>query len=111
GRVTVEQVAFPQGGILSSPGTAELLDVALGLEGVGTVGGIDPAGMDRNPVGHLDAVFGLAERHGAGIDFHLHDGGSLGAFELELIIDRTPARGLAGEVTRGHAYAPRPSPA
>jgi cytosine/creatinine deaminase len=104
GRVTVEQVAFPQHGILSTPGTAELLDEALKL-GVETIGGIDPAGMDRDPVRHLDVVLGLAERHGAGIDIHLHDGGMLGAFELELITERTRASGLVGKVTVSHAYA------
>jgi cytosine/creatinine deaminase len=104
GRATVEQVAFPQLGILGAPGTAELLDEALRL-GVETIGGIDPAGMDRDPVRHLDVVFGLAERHGAGIDIHLHDGGLLGAFELELIIERTRATGLSGRVTVSHAYA------
>ena len=38
--ITVEQVAFPQSGILTSPGTAELIEEALN-SGVGTVGGID----------------------------------------------------------------------
>jgi cytosine deaminase len=104
GRVTVEQVAFPQSGMLANPGTAELLEEALEL-GVATIGGIDPAGMDRDPVGHLDVVFGLAERYGTGIDIHLHDGGTLGAFELELIIERTRAAGLGGKVTVSHAYA------
>jgi cytosine deaminase len=104
GRITVEQVAFPQSGILTNPGTAELLERAIGL-GVGAVGGIDPAGMDRDPVRHLDVVFGLAERHGVRIDLHLHDPGSLGVFELELIIERTLAAGLAGRVTVSHAYA------
>jgi cytosine deaminase len=104
GRITVEQVAFPQSGILTNPGTAELLERAIGL-GVSAVGGIDPAGMDRDPVRHLDVVFGLAERHGVRIDLHLHDPGSLGVFELELIIERTRAAGLSGRVTVSHAYA------
>ncbi|MGW3958910.1 amidohydrolase family protein [Amycolatopsis sp. NPDC005003] len=104
GRITVEQVAFPQSGILTSPGTAELLEEAIKL-GVHAVGGIDPAGLDRDPVRHLDVVFGLAQRHGVRIDLHLHDPGSLGVFELELIIERTRATGLAGRVTVSHAYA------
>ena len=33
--------------------------------GVETIGGIDPAGVDRDPVRHLDVVFGLAARYGA----------------------------------------------
>lgn len=104
GRITVEQVAFPQSGLLASPGTAELLEEAL-KGGVETIGGIDPAGVDRDPVRHLDVVFGLAARYGARIDLHLHDGGLLGAWELELIVERTKANGLAGRVAVSHAYA------
>ena len=66
-QVTVEQVAFPQHGILATPGTADLLEAAMGA-GAGVVGGIDPAGMDRDPVRHLDIVFALAEQHGARLD-------------------------------------------
>jgi cytosine/creatinine deaminase len=101
GRSGVEQVAFPQHGLLINSGTAELLEEAL-RSGVETIGGMDPAGMDRDPVRHLDTVFDLAVRYGAGIDLHLHDGGSLG--ELELIVDRTRETGLAGRVTVSHAY-------
>ncbi|MBC6460230.1 amidohydrolase family protein [Actinomadura sp. HBU206391] len=103
GRVTVEQVAFPQYGILTNPGTAELLEEAL-AGGVGTIGGIDPAGIDGDPVRHLDVVFGLAERHGAAIDIHLHDGGTLGTWQLELIAERTAVTGLGGRVAVSHAY-------
>jgi cytosine/adenosine deaminase-related metal-dependent hydrolase len=103
GRVTVEQVAFPQSGLLTNPGTAELLEEAL-AGGVENVGGLDPAGGDNDPVGHLDVIFGLAERYGAGIDIHLHDAGTLGAWELGLIAERTKASGLGGRVTVSHAY-------
>jgi cytosine/creatinine deaminase len=103
GRVSVEQVAFPQHGLLTNPGTAELLEQAL-VDGVETIGGIDPAGIDRDPVRHLDVIFALAARHGARIDIHLHDPGSLGAWELELIAERTRDSGLHGRVTVSHAY-------
>ncbi|MEV4160889.1 amidohydrolase [Nonomuraea dietziae] len=103
-RVSVRQVAFPQHGLLTNPGTAELLEEAL-KSGVEAIGGIDPAGIDRDPVRHLDTVFELAARYGAAIDIHLHDGGTLGAWELELIIERTAALGLGGRVTVSHAYA------
>jgi cytosine deaminase len=104
GRVTVEQVAFPQHGVLVNPGTAELLEEAL-KNGVETIGGIDPAGFDRDPVRQLDLIFELAQRYGAGVDIHLHDGGTLGAFEFELIIERTVAAGLGGKVAISHGYA------
>ncbi len=104
GRVTLGQVAFPQHGLLTNPGTAELLEEAL-KSGVRTIGGLDPATVDGDPVRTLDTTFALAERYGAGIDIHLHDGGTLGAWEIDLIADRTLATGLQGRVAISHAYA------
>ncbi|MFD6354440.1 amidohydrolase [Nocardia tengchongensis] len=103
-RVDVQLVAFPQGGLLSRPGTAELLEAAL-ADGVEVIGGLDPAGYDGNPNGQLDVLFDLAEKYGAGIDIHLHDRGALGAWQYDLIATRTKATGLAGRVTISHAYA------
>ena len=100
----MQLVAFPQAGLLTAPGTAELMEHALAL-GLEVVGGIDPAGIDRDPVRHLEAVFDLASRFGRGVDIHLHDGGELGRFEIERIADMTEAHGLAGQVVISHAYA------
>ncbi|MFD1151961.1 amidohydrolase [Saccharothrix hoggarensis] len=104
GRAHVEVVAFPQCGILREKGTADLLDAAL-RAGADLVGGLDPAGYDRDPVRHLDVVFGLAEKHQRGVDVHLHDGGSFGAFQVELICERVDALGMRGQVTISHAFA------
>ncbi|MEU4446274.1 amidohydrolase [Actinosynnema sp. NPDC050801] len=103
-RAHVEVVAFPQCGILREKGTADLLDAAL-RAGADLVGGLDPAGYDRDPVRHLDVVFGLAEKHQRGVDVHLHDAGTLGAFQVELICDRVQALGMQGRVTISHAFA------
>jgi cytosine deaminase len=102
--ITIEVVAFPQSGILASPGTAELMAEAV-ANGADLVGGLDPAGFDRSIEGHLDVVFGIAERRGAGIDIHLHDPDMLGIFELEEISRRTKALGMGGRVAVSHAYA------
>ncbi|MEO5759944.1 MAG: amidohydrolase family protein [Mesorhizobium sp.] len=102
--IDIQLVAFPQSGILSSPGTPELLDEALKL-GCDLIGGLDPASFDRDVNGHLDVVFGLAQKHGVGIDIHLHDGGSLGLFQIEEIAARTRALGMHGHVAISHAYA------
>jgi cytosine/creatinine deaminase len=102
-QITVELVAFPQSGLLVRPGTVELLEDAV-RAGADLVGGLDPAGLDRRPVEHLDAVFAIAGRHGCGLDIHLHEGGELGAFTIELILERTRALGLAGRVTVSHAF-------
>jgi cytosine deaminase len=102
-KASVQIVAFPQSGIVSSPGTAELLDEAIAA-GADLVGGLDPAGYDADIDGHLDVIFGIADRRGVGIDIHLHDGGLLGVFEIEEIARRTKALGLGGKVTISHAY-------
>jgi cytosine deaminase len=103
GYIDIQLVAFPQSGISSSPGTAALMDEAV-LLGCDVVGGLDPATFDRDMDGHLDVVFGIAERRGVPIDIHLHDGGTLGAYEIEQIAARTKAAGLGGRVAVSHAY-------
>jgi cytosine/adenosine deaminase-related metal-dependent hydrolase len=72
--------------------------------GADIVGGLDPSGMDRDPKGHLDAVFGLCTKHGKPLDVHLHEPGELGAFALELMIERTKALGMQGQVVVSHAF-------
>ncbi|MGJ7042074.1 cytosine deaminase [Shinella sp. BE166] len=101
--IDIQLVAFPQNGILKSPGTPELLDEAIAL-GADLVGGLDPASFDRDLQGHLDVVFGVAEKRGVGVDIHLHDFGSLGAFTVEEICARTAALGMQGRVAISHAY-------
>lgn len=101
--IDIQIVAFPQSGLISCPGTWALLDEAL-TAGADLVGGLDPAGIDNDIQGHLDAVFQLAEKHGVDIDIHLHDPGELGIFELEQVIQRTEALGMQGHVAVSHAY-------
>jgi len=101
--ITMDIVAFPQSGIIRRPGTAELMDAALAL-GAEHVGGIDPCAIDRDPKGHLDVVFGLSQKHGRPVDIHLHEPGEMGAFSMDLIIERTRALGMAGKVTISHAF-------
>ncbi|MCT7663195.1 amidohydrolase family protein [Shinella kummerowiae] len=103
GIIDIQLVAFPQSGILKSPGTPELLDEAIGM-GADLVGGLDPASFDRDLNGHLDVVFGVADKRGVGVDIHLHDFGSLGAFTVEEICARTVALGMQGKVAISHAY-------
>jgi cytosine deaminase len=101
--VAIEIVAFPQSGLMIRPGTSDLLDAALAM-GADLVGGLDPCGIDRDPKGHLDMIFALAEKHGKGLDIHLHEGGELGAFSMDLILERIRAHGLRGKVAISHAF-------
>jgi cytosine deaminase len=101
---SIQIVAFPQSGIVRSPGTAELLDEAI-AQGGDLVGGLDPVGIDGDVDGHLDAVFGIAQKRGVGIDIHLHDGGEGGIRQMLAIAERTRAAGLNGKVAISHAFA------
>jgi cytosine/adenosine deaminase-related metal-dependent hydrolase len=101
--VDIEIVAFPQSGMLIRPGTLELMDRAV-REGADVVGGLDPSGVDRDPKGHLDTVFALAERYRKPVDIHLHEPDSLGVFAIELIVERTKALGMANRVTVSHGF-------
>ena len=102
--VSIQIVAFPQSGIARSPGTAGLLDEAI-AQGADLVGGLDPVGIDGDLDGHLDAIFGIAEKRGGGIDVHLHDGGEGGIAQMLAIAERTRATGLRGKVAISHAFA------
>lgn len=102
--LTVQIVAFPQFGLVTNPGTLEAMAASLDT-GADLVGGIDPGGIEGDLHGHLDAVFGLADRAGRDIDIHLHDGGEDGLAQIREIARRTTAAGRHGRVTIGHAFA------
>lgn len=104
GIVDIELVAFPQAGVVSCPGTAEVLDAAA-REGIDAVGGIDPTTLDGEAEGQLDIVFGIAQKRGVKIDIHLHEPGEQGIEQLHRIAARTHAAGLQGRVAVSHAYA------
>ena len=100
----IQVVAFPQSGILTRPGVAELLAESL-RQGADFVGGLDPASIDGDAKGHLDIVFGLAQRFDRGIDIHLHDRDAGGNAQLRDIAARTIALGLQHRVTVSHAFS------
>ncbi|MET8971306.1 amidohydrolase [Streptomyces hydrogenans] len=100
----VQIVAFPQHGVIRTPGTARLLEEGARRGVVDMIGGIDPIGFDHALDEHLDTVFGIADRHGVGVDIHLHDGGDEGVRAIRGIIDRTKALSLTGKVTISHVF-------
>ncbi|MGO4631071.1 amidohydrolase [Streptomyces sp. 2RAF24] len=100
----VQIVAFPQHGVIRTPGTAKLLEDAARQGLVDMIGGIDPIGFDQALDEQLDLVFGIADRHGVGVDIHLHDRGEKGLKAMRGIIDRTRALSLAGKVTVSHVF-------
>ena len=107
GILDVQIVGFPQHGVVRTPGTADLLDRAAAGGLIDYVGGIDPAGFDHPTAAgnQLDTVFGIAEKHGIGLDIHVHDVDELGLGSIRDIAARTKAAGLQGKVTVSHAFA------
>lgn len=99
----IQLVAFPQSGLLGRPGTAELLDRSLAM-GADVLGGLDPCAIDGDPVKSLDVLFGIAHRHQRPLDIHLHEPGAMGAFSLDLILQRTEALGMQGKVAISHGF-------
>ncbi len=106
--ISIQIVGLPRG-LLRRPGTLELMEEAL-RSGVEIVGGVDPASFEGDVKGHLDLVFGLAQRFGTGVDLHLHDFGLLGLFQLDAVAERTKSLGMQGRVAVAHAYALGSSP-
>ncbi|MFJ5922433.1 amidohydrolase [Kitasatospora sp. NPDC092948] len=107
GKLDVQSVAFPQHGVVRTPGAAELLTEAAREHLVDAVGGIDPAGFDGGSADgreQFDLLFSLAERYGVLLDVHLHDRGAAGLGPLREIAARTVAAGLQGRVTVSHVF-------
>ncbi|MCW3478632.1 amidohydrolase family protein [Neisseriaceae bacterium JH1-16] len=101
--VDMEFVAFPQAGLVSHPGTEELMNEALRL-GVEVVGGLDPCGIDNDPIVHLTKVFELADKFDRSVDIHLHDAGELGLWQIDRIIAFTERYQRQGRVMISHAF-------
>ncbi|MFJ4208822.1 amidohydrolase [Paenarthrobacter sp. NPDC089675] len=104
GAIQVETVAFPQDGVLRRPGVMQLLDEAA-QSGADSIGGLDPGTIDGDVEGQLDGLFQIAVERGVGLDLHLHDFGSLGAYEYRQVIRRTIDAGLQGRVNISHGFA------
>jgi len=103
--ITLQVVAFPQEGIVRSPGTTDLLSEALAM-GADVIGG-GPMN-DTNREKHLDIVFDLAKKFDVDIDLHVDSDPTLSVknypecWDLPAIISRTKAHGMAGKVALSH---------
>ncbi|YCK32725.1 amidohydrolase family protein [Actinomadura sp. ATCC 39365] len=102
----VQIVAFPQLGLLSRPGTAELMEQSL-KEGADILGGLDPVGIDGDLHGHLDLLYGMAERHTVPLDIHLHDGGEQGVEQVLEIARRARSSGVPTTISHAFCLADR----
>jgi len=103
--VDLQVVAFPQEGILKSPGTLDLMREAIRL-GADVVGGCPYNEHTwEDAVAHVDAVFDLALATGCDIDMHADfadDVSDLRFSAAAYIARRTIESGYQGRVTLGH---------
>lgn len=98
----VEIVVFPQHGLLRSD-SIELVDQAL-AKGADFIGGVDPYSLDGDYKKSLAETFRLADKHGVGVDIHLHDRHEAGTTTIKEIIRLTKEYGLQDKVFISHAF-------
>ena len=98
----IQVVAFPQEGIIKSPGTIALMEEAMGI-GADVVGGCPYNELNwDDTVRHIDAVFEMAQKHDADIDMHAD-------FSDEATDQRFAAAGYIAQKTIDSRYQGRVS--
>lgn len=97
--VDMQVVAFPQEGILKSPGTEELMYKAMDM-GADVVGGIPY--NDTDPKEHLDIVFEIAKKYDKDIDLHQDFKDDAEGQTIEMVAQRAIDEGYVGRVSVGH---------
>ncbi|OMF37298.1 amidohydrolase [Paenibacillus sp. FSL H8-0548] len=102
GVMEIEIVAFPQQGLLRSNSLPVMKDAL--RAGAEYVGGVDPAGLDRQVDRSLETTFELSAEFNAGVDLHLHDPGHLGLYTISRFADLTLEAGKGGRTAVSHAY-------
>jgi len=102
--IDVQVVAFPQLGVMRTPGTAAVMRDAMAA-GADLVGGLDPWTVDSDATGQLAVLAQLAHEFDAGIDLHLHDDGVAGADMVQQLAQWAASEGLRGRLTLSHAFA------
>jgi cytosine/creatinine deaminase len=103
--IDVQIVAFPQEGIVKSPGTEALMREVMKL-GVDVVGGMpfnEASLVDSRR--HIEIVFDIAKDFNADIDMHVDETDDPSARTLEVLAELTIANGWHGRVTAGHTCA------
>ena len=105
GLIDIQIVAFPQEGIVKSPGAEALMREVMKL-GVDVVGGMpfneaSPADSRR----HIEIVFEIAREFDADVDMHVDETDDPNARTLEVLAELTVKNGWQGRVTAGHTCA------
>jgi cytosine deaminase len=103
--IDIQIVAFPQEGIVKSPGTEALMREVMKL-GVDVVGGMPfNEASPQDSRRHIEIVFDIAREFDADIDMHVDETDDPAARTLEMLAELTTVNGWQGRVTAGHTCA------
>ena len=97
--IEAEICVFPQEGLLSNPGTDELLVAAL-RDGAGSIGAAPYTDADAH--GQIDRIFELAREFDVDIDMHLDFASDPSELDADYVCRRTEEFGWGGRVAIGH---------
>ena len=101
----IQIVAFPQEGILKSPGTIELMEESMRM-GADVVGGCPYNELSwDDTTRHIDIVFDMAQKHNADVDMHADfadDTSDQRFASVSYIARKTIESGYQGRVSLGH---------
>jgi cytosine deaminase len=97
--IEIEMCVFPQEGLISFPGTDELLIEGL-RRGATVIGGAPRYDADEH--GQIARIFELARAFDVDIDMHLDVGNTPDAMNIHLVRELTDRYGRGGRVVVGH---------
>lgn len=100
--IDIQVVAFPQEGIIKSPGTDKMMHDAL-QAGADVVGGVPY--VEPDPRKHIDIIFEIAKQYDKDLDIHQDFFDNWENTTLEYLCDKTLAEGYVGRVSVGHLTA------
>lgn len=101
--MTYDIVAFPQHGLLKHEEVPNLLREALS-NGATMLGGLDPAGIDKNIEESLQVTMAIAKEFQVDVDMHLHDHGQLGIYTMQTWLDMVEKQDFKQKTSFSHAF-------
>lgn len=105
GIIDLQIVAFPQEGILQSPGTEELMEESIKL-GADVIGGMPHNEMtEEDSKKHIDICFNLAMKYDKDIDMHVDETDDPYSRTLQYLAYKTIKENYQGRVTAAHVCA------
>jgi cytosine deaminase/N-isopropylammelide isopropylaminohydrolase len=103
----VQLVPWSAHGILHEDNVEKMREaIQMGLDAGGDilVGGVDPGTRNYDVERTIDAWLDLAEEFDIKLDPHIQDGGTLGTYTLDRLLDKADERGFEDRITASHCF-------